>query len=192
MNFSASYQQGDNLPEIKLTHDRDMSTFIANVRATAYLNSNVVSKALAADTEIKVRENLANILADELPAAGVPAIISSTGEWVLITAVDGITLTVTRAQNDPGGNPTIAKDIPVGAPINLIPLDSVPLTTELDPLDTTNQSVIHTLSSEQTRIIPATYSMDIYYSSGSGASVVGFTSKGSLTITSDANQFGAP
>jgi hypothetical protein len=181
--FSAEYKQGDNLPEITITHDRDMTAFVNDVRATAYKEYRMPAAALAADVSVKVSEQLANDLNQGGLGAGVRAYLPKTKEWIEITAISGITATVTRAQPDPDATPTVAADIAAGDPINLIPLDSVPLLSELDP---DNDMVVrHTLTSDQTKILPLNYGMDIHYSDGTRR----FTVTGDLTITADPNDF---
>lgn len=188
------YYQGDNLPEIRVKHERDMSNFIQNCHATIYKEYRLPAKALAADTTIKASEELANDLNKGSLAPGIRAYLPHTREWILITAVNGINLTITRAQVDTEGNPSVAADIQPYDPLMLVLLDSVPLLTELDLLDTSQKTVLHTLSRQQTLIIPGHWFMQIRYQDGiNGPSVRGFSYElpGGITILTDNNRFGA-
>lgn len=187
-----TYKQGDNLPEIVVKIDRDATDYIPNVRATAGFNGNVVSGVDDLATEIKLDEITASRLKRGGLGTGIRAFLSDTNEWILITAINGITATVTRAENDPGGNPTVAAAIKTYANISIIPLDNVPILATLDASDTSNQTVSLRLDPADTNILPGEYELDILFQDDPANPSGRFTyeSPEPLVIKKDINKFG--
>src|SRR5690554_909927 len=94
------YVQGEN-GTITINSHVDMTTLVGHCRATANFVGSIVAAATDVETVIKLDSNSANILGKSPLGSGIRCRVTRTNEWLLITAVDGINATVTRAQDDP-------------------------------------------------------------------------------------------
>ena len=171
----------------------DLTNMLADVRVTATAKGTVTASALAADLELKLDNGLANKLAKFIPAAGYLARIPSTGEYVLITAIDGTIATVTRAQPDPDAVASVAANIDAGSGIYVFPILNAPASALLDPADTSNQSAILRMAAADTRAaLPIEYDeFQAVFQDGPGDIVTTWISPTGLTIMSDADGVGA-
>jgi hypothetical protein len=155
-----SLMQGEN-SQMSVVSDMDLTTMIANARATASVGAIIVSGATAIATSLKVDDGTASLLRKGPLGAGVRAYLPTTNEWILITAISGINITVTRAQVDPGAVPTVAKAILANSQLNIVPIDSVPVIAMLDPADPTNKTAIIELAPDDTKVLATTYDFQI-------------------------------
>lgn len=188
------YTQGSNQPPINTGPvGTDLTDYVANTRATAQFGGQIIAGALAADVVIKLDELSLSLLRRSNLGAGVRARIPRTNEWVLITAVNGLNATVTRAQLNAAGVATVAADVRSGDRIFIIPLDGVPVTAALDPLDATNQTAIVTLTATQTVIPAGAYGFELVFQDApvTPNRVKAWTSPFPLEILEDPNAFGA-
>lgn len=189
--------QGDN-PTIKtdlagFSAPEDLTDLIANTRATASFEAHIVAGATALATTIKLDAATAQILKSSPLGAGVRARIRRTGEYVLITAVDGQNATITRAQLDPGGVAgPVAALILANDTIYILGMDAIPVSSELDPADTTNQTALVRFDPATTRIPATNYSLQIVFQDTAltpGRRVT-YRSPEEISIIPDPNAFG--
>lgn len=166
----------------------DLTTYIAESRVTLSFVSKVVGGTDDLGTVIKLDSATSNRLYDENLGSGIRAFVQRTGEWLLITAQSGQDFTITRAQLDPGANPTIAAEIRTNDRLDIVPTDSAPASAELDPSDTTNKTVLVLIDSSHTSIPAEVYNCQIALSDGSN--VISLQSSETITIGLDPNSFG--
>jgi hypothetical protein len=119
------------------------------------------------------------------------AVIPRTEEFVLITAVDGHKVTVTRAQNDQEGTPSVAADIKIGDGINLLAIDQDAATAALDQTDTDGLTADITVSAADTDIPAGVYDLEYRFQNAASDPTNRFTIDDTedLTIIGDPNIF---
>ena len=187
------YIQGDNVPPIKtgvVQSGIDLTGYLAKVRMTASFSGLIIGGALAVDTILKIDLGIQNLLARADLGVGIRALIHRTKEWILITAIDGTSITVTRAQNDPGGIATIAKDVFPSDILFICPIDSVPITAQIDPAVPANEGAILSLNKNNTKIPVGEYVFEVAFESGDLR--IHWKDSNKLIIEIDPNYFGAP
>jgi len=188
------YRQGDNLPAVKtgiVSSGVDLTEFVGKARMTASTPGVIVGAALAADLAIKVDDGTSNLLYSAyFPAEGIRAIVFRTKEWIKITAINGSNLTIVRAQPDPGGTASVAADVRAGDTIYLVPLDTAPISAQLDPDVLNNEGAILEFAPDQTRIPVGSYEFVVTFENSSGDKRITWKADEPLTIEADRNRFG--
>jgi hypothetical protein len=185
-----TYIQRDNQPPINTGKvGIDLTGYVADVKATASYDGRIASGATALAVIFVLDAGTANRLNTSNLGSGIRARVNRTGEWVLITAVAGQSATVTRAQLDSAGAPTVAVAVVSNDELFLVPLDAAVMTAILDPADTTFQTAIATFTSAQTAIPSGDYGLKIRFNDGANQVTWPTPSMEAavLTIVTDAN-----
>jgi len=160
------FNQGDNYPKILLDAGQDMTNLAGACRVSAYIVGKIVASGLAADVTMKIDDQTADRLRKySLPAGGVRAYLPATREWVVITAISGRLLTITRAAVDPGAVATVAADFNGNTAINLFLIDGAPDSCETVTVPTPDVNKVEIrLTVAQASSIPGLYAAQFAFS----------------------------
>lgn len=110
----------------------DLTPLVGETRITFSTEGKATASNLAADTVLKVDNKIKSILYGRNLGAGIRIHNKRTGEWMLATAINGNTLTITRGAVDPGGAATTAADTKTGDSIFVVPVDNLPVSATVD------------------------------------------------------------